>query len=59
MLAKILKESKNKKLLEKQLDLCLSYGYFNHITINEIKMIVDWMIVNNYLEKGLWKVPVI
>lgn len=60
MLAKILKGSKDKKLLEKQLDLCPSYGYFKHMTIDEITMIVDWMIVNNYLDiEYNWKLPMI
>ncbi|MBV7273769.1 DNA helicase II [Clostridiaceae bacterium UIB06] len=50
MLAKILKGSKDKKLLEKQLELCPSYGYFNKLTIEEITKIIDWMIINNYLD---------
>lgn len=50
MLAKILKGSKDKKLLEKQLELCPSYGYYNKLTIEEITNIIDWMIINNYLD---------
>lgn len=50
MLAKILKGSKDKKLLEKGLNQCPSYGYYNQLTIEEITKIVDWMIVNDYLE---------
>lgn len=49
MLAKILKGSKDKKLLEKQLNLCPSYGYYHNLTIEKITKIVDWMIVNDYL----------
>lgn len=49
MLAKILKGSKDKKLLEKELDHCPSYGYYNQISIEEITQIIDWMIVHNYL----------
>lgn len=49
MLAKILKGSKDKKLLEKELNQCPSYGYYNQLSIEEITKIIDWMIVNNYL----------
>lgn len=49
MLAKILKGSKDKKVLENGLDQCPSYGYYNKLTIEEITKIVDWMIVNDYL----------
>jgi len=49
MLAKILKGSKDKKVLENGLDQCPSYGYYNKLTIEEITQIVDWMIVNDYL----------
>ncbi len=50
MLAKILKGSKDKKLLEKELNKCPSYGYCNKLSIDEITKIIDWMIVNNYLD---------
>ena len=50
MLAKILKGSKDKKILELQLDQTPSYGYFHHLSIEEITKIVDWMIVNDYLD---------
>lgn len=50
MLSKILKGSKDKKLLEKELDQCPSYGYYNQLTIEDITKIIDWMIVNDYLD---------
>lgn len=50
MLAKILKGSKDKKVLEYKLDECPSYGYYNSLTIPEITKIVDWMIINDYLD---------
>ena len=50
MLAKILKGSKDKKIVELQLDQAPSYGYFNHLSIEEITKIVDWMIVKDYLD---------
>lgn len=60
MLAKILKGSKDKKLLEKQLELCPSYGYYHKLTIEEITKIIDWMIINNYLDiEYNWKLPMI
>lgn len=60
MLAKILKGSKDKKLLEKNLNQCPSYGYYKDLSIEEITKIVDWMIVNNYLEiEYFGKLPMI
>lgn len=50
ILAKILKGSKDKKLLEKQLELCPSYGYYHQLTTEEITRIIDWMIINDYLD---------
>lgn len=50
MLAKILKGSKDKKLLEMKLDRCPSYGYYGNITINDITKRIDWMILNDYLK---------
>lgn len=50
MLAKILKGSKDKRLLELKLDICPSYGYFQSLTIREITKKVDWMLINGYLD---------
>lgn len=50
MLAKILKGSKDKKLLEKDLNQCPSYGYYKQLSIEEITKIVDWMIIHDYLD---------
>ena len=50
MLTKILKGSKDKKLLEYELDKCPSYGFYNHLSPPEITKRVDWMIKNGYLE---------
>ena len=49
MLAKILKGSRDKKLLEKELDKNPSYGYYKELKMEEITTIIDWMIVNDYL----------
>ena len=50
MLAKILKGSKDKKVLEHELDQCPVYGYYREQTLQEITHKVDWMILNGYLE---------
>jgi len=49
-LVKILKGSKDKKILEHKFDECPSYGYYNHLKMTDIKVIVDWMIENGYLD---------
>jgi len=50
MLAKILKGSRDKKVLEHGLDRCPSYGYFRNLTLNEISDRIDWMIEHDFLE---------
>lgn len=49
MLVKILKGSKDKKVLEHKLDECPAYGYFRGLTMDEISTRVDWMIREDYL----------
>ena len=50
MLAKILKGSRDKKVLEHGLNQCPAYGYYRDLTLQEITNRVDWMIKNGYLE---------
>lgn len=50
MLAKILKGSKDKKVIEYGLDKCPVYGYYQELTIQEITYRIDWMIKKGYLE---------
>lgn len=50
MLAKILKGSKDKKVLENKLDQCPVYGYYRDLTLQEITNRIDWMIKKGYLE---------
>ena len=50
MLAKILKGSKDKKVLEHGLDQCPVYGYYHELTLQEITHRIDWMIKKRYLE---------
>ncbi|MCH4887119.1 DNA helicase II [Acidaminobacter sp. JC074] len=49
MLVKILKGSKDKKLIEHELDKCPVYGYYNHLRMVDIEPMVDWMVRNRYL----------
>lgn len=49
MLTKILKGSKDKKLLEKELNKCPVYGFFNYLKPEEILAKIDWVILNRYL----------
>lgn len=49
MLSKILKGSRAKKILDLGLDQSPVYGYYAHLTVEEILARVDWVIVNGYL----------
>ena len=49
LLAKILKGSRDKKVLQFGLDKCPVYGYFRSETIDEITKKVDWMIDYDFL----------
>ena len=49
LLAKILKGSREKKILELELDRSPVYGAFRDRTIEDITARVDWLIVNHYL----------
>jgi len=49
MLVKILKGSKDKKVLEYKLDECPSYGFYSILTLKEISYRVDWMLKKDYL----------
>ncbi|MCR4441233.1 MAG: RQC-minor-1 family DNA-binding protein [Peptococcaceae bacterium] len=50
MLAKILKGSKDKKVLEHGLHQCPAYGYYQALTLQEITNRIDWLIKKDYLE---------
>lgn len=49
LLVKILKGSKDKKLLGMKLDESPAYGYYEELTLAEIQGRVDWMIDRRYL----------
>ncbi len=48
MLAKVLKGSRNKKLLAIGLDKSAGYGYFRSLTLDQITERVDWMILHDF-----------
>ncbi len=50
MLAKILKGSRDKKLLEMKLDGNPAYGYYRNLTLAEITSRIDRVIIDGYLE---------
>lgn len=49
MLAKILKGSKDKKILEYKLNECPAYGYYHDMKLEDISKCIDWMIKKDYL----------
>ena len=49
LLSKILKGSRESKILDLKLDQCPVYGYFKDISIKEITIKIDWLILNGYL----------
>jgi hypothetical protein len=50
LLAKILKGSREKKVLQLELDRCPVYGYFKSETLDEIIQKIDWMIDHDFLD---------
>jgi len=50
VLAKVLKGSKDRKIMEMQLDKSPAYGYYNELTLEEIVAKINWLIKNFYLE---------
>ena len=45
----LLKGSKEKRVLELELNQCPSYGYYQALRVEEVGQKVDWMIRNDYL----------
>lgn len=48
LLGKILKGSRDKTILEHELDKSPMYGYYKNLTLEQIGYRVDWMIKNKY-----------
>ncbi len=49
ILAKILKGSKDKKVLELGLNKSPAYGYYSDLSIHDITSKIDWLIIKKYL----------
>lgn len=49
MLVKILKGSRDKKVLEHKLDECPAYGFYRSLTMEEISHRVDWVLEEDYI----------
>ena len=49
LLSRILKGSREKKILELKLDSCPSYGHFCHMSVDEILKRIDWVIQKGYM----------
>lgn len=50
LLAKILKGSREKRLLELNLDENPSYGFYQDLTVGQITERIDWVVLNGYLD---------
>ena len=60
LLAKILKRSREKKVLQLGLDRCPVYGYFKSEKLDDIMQKIDWMIDHDFLEIEYYgKLPMI
>ena len=49
LLAKVLKGSREKKLIELELDQSPAYGKLDNLTMDEVLARIDWLILNGYL----------
>src|SRR5882672_5950998 len=49
LLMKLLKGSRSKDVLAKSLDQCPVYGYYKHLSNDEIMDRIDWAVLNGYL----------
>jgi len=50
LLSKVLKGSKDKKVLELSLNKSPVYGYYKELSIEKITKKIDWLILNGYLK---------
>ncbi|MDO4400802.1 MAG: RQC-minor-1 family DNA-binding protein [Coriobacteriia bacterium] len=59
-LVKLLKGSRDKRILELGLDADVSYGKLSHLTLDEIARKVDWTIEKGYLDYYYeWRQPLL
>jgi hypothetical protein len=60
LLAKILKGSRSKDVIERKLNRSYAYGYFSEFSIEQITAKIDWTILQEYLEiRYDWRLPLI
>lgn len=58
LLAKVLKGSKDKKVLELGLNESPVYGYYQELTLEEVLKRIDWVILHDYLRIEYdWRLP--
>ena len=50
ILSRVLKGSRDKKVLEHGLDQCPVYGFYRHLTLEEISHRIDFLIKSGYLK---------
>ncbi|WP_164667837.1 RQC-minor-1 family DNA-binding protein [Virgibacillus doumboii] len=50
LLAKILKGSREKKVLQLELNMCPTYGWFRSEKLDEVMQKIDWMIDHDFLD---------
>ena len=50
MLSKILKGSREKRVIELGLDQSPVYGFYKDLPLDEVKSRIDWVILNGYLD---------
>jgi len=50
LLCRVLKGSREKKVLEFNLDRSPAYGYFGNLSNEEVMGKIDWLLANNYLQ---------
>lgn len=50
LLSKILKGSREKKVIELGLDASPVYGFYRDLTLSEVKARIDWVILRGYLD---------
>src|SRR5687767_13637039 len=50
LLCKILKGSRDKDVLERSLHENPSWGFYRHLTNEEVLVRIDWTLLNDYLE---------
>ena len=50
LLAKVLKGSREKKILELTLDKSPVYGFYKHLPVEQILARIDWVILEGYLD---------